>query len=305
MNFDSKISTPIICYGEILYDIFPNKRLIGGAPFNVVQKIHSLNHPCILVSRVGNDSDGKKAISFLQDQNIPTDFIQMDKKFATRRVKVELNNGHPRYHILPNVAWDYIEYSNNLKHLVSKSKAFIFGSLSSRNIQSRQTLTKLLSLAKNNIFDINLRAPYYNQCLIKALIEKTNFLKCNDQELKILGRYYRLTTRNLNSQIKELIHKTSLRHICVTLGSAGAILYFNQRFYSDNGFQINPLDTVGAGDSFLGTLIHGLYANSDMPPQKVLERANAMGALVASKSGANPIINQNEIHQLIDSRYLL
>ena len=302
MSLDSIDSRPIVCYGEILYDVFPDKKLIGGAPFNVAQRIHSLNYPSILVSRVGNDSDGKQALSFLQKQKIPVDFIQQDKNHPTGRVEVTPDKGNPIYHILKHVAWDYIECSNDLNHLVSKSKALIFGSLSSRCPQSRQTLSKLIPLAKNNVFDVNLRDPYYDQPLIKDLIEKTNFLKCNDFELEILCRYYSITSRELKSQMKELINKTNLEHICVTLGSSGAILYFNQRFYSDDGFPVKVVDTVGAGDSFLGTLIHGLYTHSGTQPQQVLEKANAIGAIVASKSGANPTIDQNEINQLIDCR---
>ncbi|MCY4160998.1 MAG: carbohydrate kinase [Flavobacteriaceae bacterium] len=302
MSFDSTTSKPIVCYGEILYDVFPDKKLIGGAPFNVAQRIHSLNYPSILVSRVGNDSDGKQALSFLQKQKIPIDFIQQDKNHPTGKVKVILDRGNPIYHILKGVAWDYIECFNDLDQLVSRSKALIFGSLSSRYPQSRQTLSKLISFAKNSVFDVNLRDPYYDQQLIKDLIEKTNFLKCNDLELEILCRYYSITSRELKGQMKELINKTNLEHVCVTLGSSGAILYFNQRFYSDDGFPVKVVDTVGAGDSFLGTLIHGLYTHSDPQPQQVLEKANAMGAIVASKSGASPAIDQNEVNQLIDSR---
>lgn len=303
MGFETTMySRPMVCYGEILYDVFPDKKLIGGAPFNIAQKIHSLNYPSVLVSRVGNDTDGKKILFFLQNRNMPADFVQRDKNFPTGRVEVEFKKGDPSYNILENVAWDYIEFSSDLNKLVSNSKTLIFGSLSSRSPQTRQTLFKLISAAKNTVFDVNLRDPYYEEQLIKNLINKTDFLKCNDKELATLCQFYRVTSRDLKNQIKDLVSKTNLKHICVTLGSSGAILYFNQQFYFDGGFQIKVIDTVGAGDSFLGTLIHGLYATSDIHPQKTLEKANAVGAMVASKSGANPTINQNEINRLIDSR---
>ena len=292
-------SPPIVCYGEIVFDQFGGKSLIGGAPFNVAQRIHWHKYPTYMISRIGNDLLGKQVLEYFRLSQMSSDYIQIDQKYLTGIVEVNIKKDGPQYEIVENVAWDYIEHNKRLCDLVSESKAFIFGSLGSRSEKSRDTLTRLLQKASNKVFDVNFRSPFYTKELISSYIEKTDFLKCNEDELKILNGYYGVNSFSLEDQISKLSSLTGLKHICVTLGSLGSILFYKQQFYYNKGYRVSVSDTIGAGDSFLATLIYNLCASPEQNPQNALDSACAMGALVASKPGGNPPITEKELQQLI------
>ncbi|WP_204344891.1 carbohydrate kinase family protein [Psychroserpens algicola] len=288
----------ITCFGEILWDIFPKHRKIGGAPLNVALRLTSFDNDVHIISRVGNDSLGRSLLAFIEEKEVDIQNVQVDSNFDTGQVNVILDNkGSATYDIVFPIAWDHIKITEANKALVASSDVFIFGSLIGRNLVSKHTLISLLDIAKYKVFDVNLRAPHYSKQLLIALMNQADFIKFNDEELfeisKYLGSKYNSIEQNLNYISKH----TNTKHICVTKGKYGAVLLYNEALYYNSGYLVHVKDTVGAGDSFLATLINFLLKNEN--PQKAIDIACAVGALVAQNEGANPDISAKDIESFM------
>ncbi|RLD26937.1 MAG: carbohydrate kinase [Bacteroidetes bacterium] len=288
----------VICFGEVLWDVFPTHKEIGGAPLNVALRLRSLGNDASIISSVGDDIDGKKLISYITSNAINANEIQISKKFQTGQVKVVLDKkGSATYNIKFPCAWDSIHLNEELKEFVKKSDAFVFGSLVARNKVSKHTLLELLKVAKYKIFDVNLRPPHYTLDVLTKLMGEANFIKFNDDELLEICEQLDFYSSDIESNIKFISNTTKTGNICVTLGKDGAILFVSNIFFKNYGYSIQVKDTVGAGDSFLASLISELLNNK--PPQEALDFACAVGAIVASSNGANPKIAEKDIAQLI------
>lgn len=284
----------IVCFGEVLWDVFPSHKKIGGAPLNVALRLNSFGNDVAIVSSVGNDSDGKEILKFIKKTGVSNSEIQINETYKTSKVKVILDDGgSATYDIEFPCAWDHIEFKDSTKEIVKNSDAFIFGSLIARNNVSKNTLLSLMKSAKFKVFDVNLRAPHYSMNLLNELMNEANFIKFNDEELIEICKNDDFKADNLEGYISYVSKKTNTANICVTLGGDGAILFNSNTFYRSSGYPIKVKDTVGAGDSFLATLTDGLLKNKN--PQDAINYACAVGALVASKDGANPIISTTDI----------
>jgi fructokinase len=287
-----------VCFGEVLWDILPTEKVAGGAPMNVAIRLQSLGVDTTIISRIGNDALGKDLLQIVADKKVNTSFIQVDKTHSTGEVLVHLDDtGTASYAIVNPSAWDMIEWNEAMHTIVAKADAFVFGSLVCRNEISKNTLLKLVEIAKFKIFDVNLRAPFYNIELIVELMFKADFIKLNDEELLLIAAELGCTGSSIEEQILFLSKYTHTASICVTKGKDGAVLLMNNEFYTHPGFTVAVADTVGAGDSFLAALIAQLLQKK--PLNNILAFACATGSLVASKKGANAVITIDEIEQLI------
>ncbi len=289
-----------VCYGEVLWDVFPTSKKIGGAPLNVALRMQSLGLNTSLISRVGADNNGKEIIQFIESRGIDIAALQVDNEHRTGEVTVVLNKkGSASYDIQYPAAWDKIVYNEDIKTVVSQSDVFIFGSLISRDTTSRTTLFRLLKIAPFKVFDVNLRPPHYTMELIEELINIADFIKFNDDELFEICEFLGSVFTSLEQNIQFIAEKTNTPQICVTKGKHGAVLLFENQFYYNKAYQIQVVDTVGAGDSFLATLIANLTLKTS--PQTAIDTACAMGALVASSAGANPVITGDELKEIMNS----
>lgn len=288
----------VVSFGEILWDKLPSRKVPGGAPLNFAYRLNSFENSLSIISKVGDDSLGKELSEFLNKNGLDTEHIQISKIYKTGEVNVSIDkNGIADYDILNPVAWDDI--SLNLKNieLTKNSSVFVFGSLICRNMTSRRTLKELLKIAPFKLFDINLRSPYYNMNLIEELMLSSDFIKFNYEEIEEISTIYINKKTTLENMIETISEKTKTKNICVTMGEKGACYYTNNSFYYQDGFKINVLDTVGAGDSFLATLVEGILNKTK--PQEILKKACAVAALVASKEGATPKVSMREINNLL------
>ena len=294
------MKTNIICFGEVLYDVFPTHRKIGGAPLNVALRLASLGINAQIISRVGNDEIGKELVAFIQANNVSTDTIQIDETYSTGEVQVQLDNKESAsYTINYPVAWDEIEVTPEAKNVVKNADALVFGSLVCRDETSYNTLLSLIKIAKYKIFDVNLRAPFYTKELLINLMKQSDFIKFNDDELYEISKYLNSPFHSLEQNILFIAEQTKAKSICVTKGSHGAALYYKGKMYYNSGYKIEVADTVGAGDSFLAGLLSKLLTSDE--PQKAIDFACALGALVASNEGANPIITKDEIAKFMNN----
>jgi fructokinase len=290
----------IVCYGEVLWDMLPTGKKLGGAPLNVALRAQSFGNKTTVISSIGNDDIGKEIADEIKSYSANVDHIQVSKNFGTSEVLVHLDEkGSASYEIKMPCAWDNIALLEKDIDVVKSSDAFIYGSLVARSNKSRETLFSLLDSSKFNVFDVNLRPPHYNQDTLERLMKHADFIKFNDDEIFEICTNMGFQNKTLEDCIRIAAKSTNTNHICVTLGKDGAVLFSNDMFFYNKGYKVSVADTVGAGDSFLAAIISELLNGT--PPQEAIDFACAIGAIVASKSGANPKVSSEEIEHIMQT----
>lgn len=287
----------IACLGEILWDVFPDKKRLGGAPLNVALRLNTYGAEVAMVSALGKDTIGDEALLEIASFQLDTKYIQRNA-MPTGQVTVVLDKkGSASYTIEENVAWDEIqETPENLK-IVDEADALVIGSLAFRESANLKTVASFIEKSSFTVFDLNLRAPHYDLEIVVGLMEAADMIKLNDEELELIVMAMSIEGETLADELKLLSAMTETPTICVTLGAEGAMMYHKGGIFEQVGFTAKVVDTVGAGDSFLATLIYGLLTKET--PEDALEVACAVGSIVASKAGANPIVHPDEIDDLL------
>ncbi|PWB22359.1 carbohydrate kinase family protein [Flavobacterium sp. HTF] len=287
-----------VAYGEVLWDVFGTEKKIGGAPLNVALRMKTLGCEVAMISCVGNDNDGKAIIDEVKSLGLETSTITTSQDFPTGLVNVTLNErGSATYEINYPSAWDKIALNEVAKKTVEQADVLIYGSLVCRDNVSRNTLEELLLTNVYKVFDVNLRKPHYSYEILNQLMQSANFIKFNDEELLEIAAAMHSPFESLEENMNFIVEKTKAEAICVTRGKHGALLFWKDKIYENEGYPIKVADTVGAGDSFLAALVTSLL--NDKEPQNAIDFACAVGALVAEAPGANPKIDLSEIEMLM------
>lgn len=289
----------IICFGEVLWDVLPTGRIAGGAPMNVAYHINQLGMQSKIISSIGDDDLGKELIRFLESKGVSTDLIQTDNTFPTGIVNVMLDSGgYPSYEIVSPVAWDYIRPDDKVKDLVNGSDALVFGSLACRTERNKRTLFEYLEVAPVRVLDVNLRAPFYSQPLIEALLAKADIVKMNDEELALIAGW-----QNAGSDEKEQLgvikNKFGIDVLILTKGKDGAACLDESGYHEQPAFPVKVKDTIGSGDSFFAAFLSKYLRGENI--RECLAFAGAVGALVATKAGGTPEIGLQEIQAILNS----
>ncbi|MDN3549178.1 carbohydrate kinase family protein [Mucilaginibacter aquaedulcis] len=276
-----------LCYGEILWDVLPCGAQPGGAPLNVAYHLNKLGLPTGLISKVGDDEAGRKLCGLLDEWGIGSNLVQTDQRYNTSEVLVTLNSEkEATYDILYPVAWDFIAGNDHIYAQIKTTGYLVYGSLSSRNKTSRETLATLLDHQITKVLDINLREPYVNKHDLEGLLSKADIVKFNEEELKRIssmfgGRYH------IEMDMVDFIRDTfQISELLVTKGSAGATAYSEGGTFNARGSKITVADTVGSGDAFLAAFILGKHNKYD--EQTAINNAVAMGAFTATLKGGCP-----------------
>ena len=285
----------IVCFGEMLWDILPEKELPGGAPMNVAYHLRKLGEAVSLVSRVGNDARGRALLDMLAGYRISTAFVQTDAVHETGKVYANMADPHDvHYDIVFPAAWDFIGWDSALAQLMDKAstRCLVFGSLSSRNGVSRETLERMLEGNVLKVLDINLREPHYTRPHIEWLLQHCSILKLNIAELELISSWYQPFTGK-EEAVRELSARFNISTIVVTMGAGGALLFMNNACFFAPGIRVEVADTIGSGDAFLAGFLHSLLRHR--APEQCLQFANALGALVAAYPGGCPEYGIEEI----------
>lgn len=301
----------IVGLGESLFDIFPNRSLLGGAPLNVAFHASQLPLPervrIAMVSRVGDDSLGDQVNEALIHRKISTEGLQRDSVHPTGIVQVVMHEGEPNYTIVEGAAWDFLEWTPELERIAERSIAICFGSLGQRTKQSKETIQKFLKVACGAIrlFDINLRPPFCDQDTLRESCRLATMIKCNQDEVATLFELMGLSliplpdisdSVSLLKAIEELRLQLGLDAIMVTRSEKGCMIASRRGSAIGNPVPLDLLglctsvvsDPVGAGDATSAVLLVGwLHA---WPIDRIAETANRLGAFVASRPGATPEI---------------
>lgn len=283
----------VVCFGEVLWDILPSGAVPGGAPMNVAYHLQKLNKNPALITRIGIDKRGQDLMNIFSQQGVCTDFFQVDSEYETGKVYANPNEQNEVvYDIVKPVAWDFIEWDDTFTGLLKDADFFVFGSLAARNKISKDTLFKLLEVAKNKVLDINLRAPHYNRKIVEQLLQKADFVKMNLAELELITGWFSNNT-SIEDRMKLIRDKFSIANMVVTMGGDGAMLFMKEKVIKHKGFKVDVVDTVGSGDAFLSGLLSQLLNNAC--GEEALEFASGLGAFIASQRGACPEYDMEEI----------
>lgn len=281
----------IVAFGEILWDMFPSGPRFGGAPANFAFHAASLGAPVSLVSRVGNDRLGESAAGVLRRAESLDAVVGVSDEFPTGAVQVKLDGeGSASYAFGDNEAWDHIEWSAGLTCLANNLSAVCFGTLSQRSDRSRETLFRFLnecSSAAMRVLDLNLRAPFFDDALIRESVARANVLKVNDDELRTLAELYSLSGSE-EDIVPKLAEQQGLCAIAVTCGSRGGLIYRDRDLNRCVAQPVEIVDTVGAGDSFTAAFVVGLLR--ELPLEVINRSACRIAEFVCSQPGPTPTL---------------
>jgi len=294
----------VVSYGEALWDLLPTGAVLGGAPLNFAYRINSLGNRGVIISRLGRDELGQRALKQIAVLGMERSFIQADEKHPTGRVEICFDDSkNPDYTIIEDVAYDHIELQDRLLNLISQSDCLCFGTLAQRSPTSRKTLWRLLDEFSGSFafLDINLRRNCYSEETICHSLNEANVVKLNEEELNVLAEIYGLGGKSLPEIVQSLVKKATLKYCVVSLGHQGAFAASNdgEMVYAP-GFQVDLADPCGAGDAFSAGFIHSLL--NEEPLQDACRFGNALGALVARQQGATQPITHQEIKDFVAGR---
>jgi fructokinase len=288
----------VLSFGETLWDLLPAGPVLGGAPCNLAYRVNSLGERGVLGTRLGRDELGRTAAKALAGLGMDTRYIQWDDAHPTGTVPVIVDaRGVPDFTILENVAYDYIEPSDELRALASGSDCLCFGSLCQRSERSRRTLLDLLSAAPKALkfFDVNLRKGCYTKPVLERSFFKADLLKLNDTEALELGGMFGLSARTPEGIAEEILRHWGLKGCVVTLGASGAYAVAGSQEARVPGWNIDVVDTIGSGDAFSAAFITCWMRGKSL--EECCFFGNALGALVARTKGATAPIGTDEINR--------
>jgi fructokinase len=280
----------IVGLGELVWDLLPSGKQLGGAPANFAYITNLLGDAGVPASRVGHDSLGDRALQQLAQLGLNATSVQQDLAHPTGTVKVEIDSGgQPQFDILEPVAWDFLEWTPGWHQLAREAHAVCFGSLAQRSPQSRSTIRNFLGVTRPEtvrIFDVNLRQNFYTAQVIAESMKLATIVKLNHEELPKLMRLFELEHHREEDSARRLLSLHNLKLVCVTRGAGGSLLISSDQCSEHPGFRVKVADTVGAGDAFTAALVHGYLRGTSLA--QINETANRVGAWVASESGATP-----------------
>jgi fructokinase len=290
----------VVGLGELLWDLFPSGRKLGGAPANFAYISNLLEDHGIVASRVGNDELGREATHRVNALGVETREIQEDASHATGMVKVSLDAaGQAKFEITESVAWDYLEWTPEWRELAKSCAAVCFGSLAQRATQSRGTIQAFVREARQTalcIFDVNLRQAFYCKETLERSMELAHIVKLNHEELPVVSKLLGNENADEKQTTGWLRDKFELELVCVTRGSQGSLMWSATETHEHPGFQVKIVDTVGAGDAFTAAMTHHFLRGSSLAAMS--EAANRVGAWVASQAGGTPVPDEETLHSL-------
>ena len=285
-------NNPVVAgIGELLWDMLPEGKQLGGAPTNFGYHAFQAGCQAFVISAIGDDISGDEILDRFDELGLDKSFVQQTDAFPTGTVTVSLDmNGIPSYIIHENVAWDHITWNPSLEALAKDVDAVCFGSLAQRNPESQQTILNFLKSTGADclrVFDINLRQSFFSREIIYQSLELSSILKLNDDELPVVAGILGISGTD-EELLMQILKMFDLRLIALTKGAKGSLLFTEKEHSFTEVPKVEIADTVGAGDSFTAILVAGLLKNHDL--KKIHEKATQVAAFVCTQKGATPKI---------------
>jgi fructokinase len=283
-------SFTVVGLGELIWDLLPTGKQLGGAPTNFAYISHLLGSEAVVASRVGDDELGREAIVRLDTVGLVTSSIQIDRHHPTGTVGVSLDAaGEATFKINPNSAWDYLEWNNDWKELATRTDAVCFGTLGQRAQAARETISSFLAHTPADavrLFDVNLRHSFFTPEMLHGSLRSSSIVKLNDNECGQVARMLDIAADGEIAIARDLIGTYGLDLVAITRGAAGSLIVSSGETFSHSGFNVPVTDTIGAGDAFAAAL--ALACLRDASLAKTSEVANLMGSWLVTQCGATP-----------------
>ncbi len=284
-----------LVFGEILWDIIEGNPHLGGAPLNFAAHVKKCGGESSIISCLGNDDLGDKALGLVKEAGVDVSLVQRSNR-QTGYVPVKIVDGQPKYEIVKDVAYDYIETSELFDNPFD---IFYFGSLIQRSKISRKSLYKILdeNSFSNIFYDVNLRKDCYSADIIQKSLAYCTVLKLNDEEVSEISEM--LFNENLTFEqfcVQVINVYPNVKTIIITAGPDGAYVYTDKQLTLVPTDPIKVVDTVGAGDSFSAAFATVFAKTQDAIRAATI--ANKIGGFVASSAGPIPEYSQ-EIKDLL------
>ena len=302
-------SFTVVGLGESLFDVFPDRAILGGAPLNVAYHAQQLcsrgGGRGVVASRIGTDELGRQMLGELQSRQLLAEFVQQDSQHPTGRVDIALENGEPTYTFLADVAWDYLEWTPQWQQLAAGCDAVVFGTLAQRSSISRATVQRFVATAQQalRLFDVNLRVTFFDADSLRRGAELATAIKLNEDEMPVVLQLLGLSNDGLATVPGEESHTAGARRLLSAFGASGLSTVVVTRgvrgteLITRDACVRGPVaqfarhqqaDNVGAGDACAAGLLWGWL--NHWTPQETVTLANRLGAFVASQPGATPPI---------------
>lgn len=278
----------ITSIGEILFDVYPERKTLGGAPFNFIYHITKLTGHGTFVSRVGMDDPGREIIDYLDKNNIPKDYIQVDPIHLTGEAIAALNDRKiPVWEIRAGRAYDFIELNEDLESLLNDhTDCFYYGTLAQRNLTSRDTIQHFFGRKLKYFCDLNIRQNFYTREIIEECLKTCDILKLNNEEIHLVNKLLINKSFDSKDTPKRLLNEYNISQLCVTDGDQGAVIYQGNIQVQYKLKIKNVVDTVGAGDAFASILCIGYLYNWDI--DKTIKMAAEFAGEIVKINGALP-----------------
>jgi len=288
-NKTSKRPLCVIGLGEILWDLLPSGKVLGGAPGNVALTAKQLGMHGMIVSAVGDDPDGAEILEIMDRNGVDRSGIRKVKGVPTGVVDVVLDSaGIPTFSIRQPAAWDAIVFDDELKRVAQSADAVVFSTLAQRNSCSRTGITDFLRAVRPDclrVLDVNLRPPFVSESIIVESMNLADVVKFNETELPAVARMLGLAG-DVSTLLQEIRSRFDLDLVVLTLGDKGSRMISSSYDVSHPGFKAKVVDTVGAGDSFIAVVTAGLLTGFDL--NRIQDLANRVAAFVCTQAGGGP-----------------
>jgi fructokinase len=293
---------PFVAVGELLWDLLPDGPRLGGAPFNVVAHGARLGRPAKIVSAVGRDELGERARSEVAALRVDASWLSTTDAAPTGTAGVALDDrGSPTFRIAHPAAYEFVGLSDrDLGALVAmRPAAIVVGTLAQRSPTVHAATQRLVAACPDalRLYDANLRDGLWDADVVRSMLGLASVVKLSAAELEVASDVLGLGPRDLTGGVTEVARQTGALAVCVTNGAAGATLLVDGQLVSGLPPPVTVIDAVGAGDAFAAALLDGLVGRR--PPEVVLQRALALGALVASRAGAVPAWAPDELERML------
>jgi fructokinase len=292
MNGSSSSRIDVLAFGELLWDLLPHGKVLGGAPANFAFRLTSLGVPVAMVSKVGTDRLGDEALAQLAKLGVETRWVQRDADLSTGTVSVSIDErGNAKYVIHRDVAYDRIEITDELRRIAAQSRAVCFGSLIQRGEASARTLYEVLEAATGatKVVDINLRRECFSERSVRASLHAAHILKLNDEEVAVVGALLWGSARPTAEFCDAVIEEFDLEVCVVTRGAKG--VYARQRgdvTVDVEGHDVAVVDTIGAGDAFTAGFMTKYLEGKSI--RECCDFGNRLGARVAMTAGGMSVL---------------
>lgn len=287
----------IVAFGEVVWDIFPTGRILGGTPSNMAFRCNSFGEEGILLSRVGNDELGRLALKRLAELGISTCNIQIDSVFPTGVVNITFDeNNEPVYRVPTDVAFDHIEFTSEALKLVRDADCLFFGLLPQRFGISKNTIRELIKESPVSIkfFDLKLFHHFFNVGVVEELLSCSHIVRVKEKEIGFLIEKLHLDCKDIIEFGEALTGKYNVQLVLFTRGKKGVMAFHkDEGVYADSGYKVAKVDNVGSGMAFSAGFLH-LYLHGQSL-QDALQFGNAAGALSTTKSGATSFFGMDDV----------